>query len=221
MKERIEIYQGKLREVEERHLEELEQQKDALEKRLQAEFNEEMNNKIMELTQACNDLQQDMDLKQQEIEEWKQKLATYEQFHQMKMSEMQRHLEEVYYHNENTKKSSFIEIDSQIHRMQEEKIHLLEEIDSWKNKGLDLERKFSGFSTLEGKIEILSNQNTGLNQNLQSVMQENMYLKEQSLEMGKMNHYLYDLESKMKFLMAENERLNRIIISRCKEMLNY
>lgn len=207
--------------MEERHLEELEQQKDALEKRLQAEFNEEMNDKIMELTQACNDLQQEMDLKQHEIDEWKQKLTTYEQFHEMKMSEMQRHIEEVYYHNETIKKSSFMEIDSQIHRMQEEKIHLLEEIDSLKGKALDLEKKLGGFSTLEGKIEILSGQNSGLNQNLQSVMQENMYLKEQSLEMGKMNHYLYDVESKMKFLMAENERLNRIIISRCKEMLNY
>ena len=105
--------------------------------------------------------------------------------------------------------------------MHEEKTNLLHEIENWRNKCNEFEKKMSNYAILENKMEILGSQNSGLSQNMNSMLQENMQLKEQVLELGKMGNYFYDMENKMKFLIAENERLNRIIINRCKEMLNY
>ena len=60
------------------------------------------------------------------------------------------------------------------------------------------------------------------NENLKKISKEkykeNEFIKEKLIDMGKFSAIITELETKIKYLSKENEKLNKIIITRCKDI---
>ena len=219
-KERVEIYQSKIREIEEQHMIEMREFKENLIYERDSEQIQVFQEKIEILSEELTKMNRALDEKNNEIMQWNEKFRTYEEFHEMKIRDFQIKLENRnnQFRNEN---SGYInDLEKKLEFFQEEKIQLIEEIEKWRGNSLELEKKLNNITIMENKLEIMGNQNLALNKSLSTQMQENTYWKGQILEQEKLTQYLFEMENKIKYLMAENERLNRIIIMRCRDMMN-
>lgn len=218
-KERVDVYQNKIREIEEQHLLELQNMKANLMYERESEQVLQLQEKIEVLSEELTKMNRALDEKNSEIFQWNEKFRTYEDFHQMKMRDYQQKIEMKTQHFRNENSGYIMDLEKKLEFLQEEKMRYIEEIEKWRGNSLELEKKLNNISIMENKLEIMGNQNMALNKNLQSQMQENMYWKGQVLEQEKLTQYLFELESKIRYLLSENDRLNKIIIMRCKDIL--
>ena len=218
-KERVDVYQTKIREIEEQHLLELQNMKANLMYERDSEQVLQLQEKIEVLSEELTKMNRALDEKNSEIFQWNEKFRTYEDFHQMKMRDYQQKIEMKAQHFRNENSGYIMDLEKKLEFLQEEKMQFIEEIEKWRGNSLELEKKLNNISIMENKLEIMGNQNMALNKNLQGQMQENMYWKGQVLEQEKLTQYLFELESKIRYLLAENDRLNKIIIMRCKDIL--
>lgn len=219
-KERVEVYQGKIREIEEQHLLEIERVKAELFYERESEQIINLQEKVEVLSEELSKMNRALDERNLEVMQYQEKLQTYEEFHEMKMREFQSKLEVKSQHLREEKESYISDLERKIEYQQEEKIKYIEEIEKWRGNSLELEKKLNNIAIMENKLEVMSNQNLALNRTLKGQMEENMYWKGQVFENEKYSQYIAEMEHKIRYLMAENERLNKIIIMRCRDMLN-
>jgi len=219
-KERIDVYQAKIREIEDQHLMEMQTMKQNLIYERESEQVVQLQDRLQILSEELSKMNKALDEKNSEIFQWNEKFRTYEDFHQMKMHDFQQKIEMKAQQMRNDNTGYIMDLEKKLEFFQEEKMRLIEEIEKWRGNSLDLEKKLNNISIMENKLEIMVNQNMALNKNLSGQMQENLYWKEQILEQEKLTQYLFELENKIRYLMAENDRLNKIIIMRCKDMMS-
>ena len=218
-KERIDVYQVKIREIEEQHMLEMQNMKANILYERDSEQVMQLQEKIEVLSEELTKMNRALDEKNSEIFQWNEKFRTYEDFHQMKMRDYQQKIEMKAQHFRNENSGYIMDLEKKLEFLQEEKMRCIEEIEKWRGNSLELEKKLNNISIMENKLEIMGNQNITLNKSLQSQMQENLYWKGQVMEQEKLTQYLFELESKIRYLLAENDRLNKIIIMRCKDIL--
>jgi hypothetical protein len=137
----------------------------------------------------------------------------------MKMEDIKSQFDTEFQSKLTHERGFYVEMEQRLMTLQNERQAILNELDSWRRKCNEVERKSEDIISYEMSMKDATSEKDRMQMTLIERTREIDILRMRLIDCEKDRVYVNELENKIKYLMAENERLHKVLISRCKDIM--